>query len=61
MIGDEASYVCSTCGEDIVIPVDPSAGSDQTYTEDCPVCCHPNIIHVVYDPDTGPQIWSEGE
>ena len=24
---DEASYVCDSCGEDIVLPIDLSAGS----------------------------------
>ena len=43
---DEAVYVCESCGEDIVVPVDPTAGGDQEYVEDCPVCCHPNVIHV---------------
>ena len=43
---DEAAYICPSCGEQIVIPIDPTAGNDQQYTEDCPVCCNPNIIHL---------------
>ncbi len=43
---DETSYVCDSCGEDIVVPIDPSQGDEQEYGEDCPVCCHPNIIHL---------------
>src|SRR5580700_3362380 len=43
---DEASYLCDSCGEEIVVPVDLSAGSTQEYVEDCPVCCHPNAAHV---------------
>ena len=46
---DEASYVCDSCGEDIVVPIDWSAGSRQKYVEDCPVCCNPNIIYVEID------------
>lgn len=42
----EASYICDACGEEIVVPIDYSAGSEQEYVEDCPVCCHPNLIHV---------------
>lgn len=42
----EGRYICDACGEEIVIPLDVSEGSHQTYTEDCPVCCHPNTIHV---------------
>ena len=47
----EASYTCDSCGEEIVIPVDPSAGAEQQYVEDCPVCCCPNVIRVEIDPD----------
>ena len=43
---DEASYVCDSCGEDIVVPIDWSGGNRQSYVEDCPVCCNPNVIHV---------------
>lgn len=44
--GTEASYLCDACGEVIVIPVDLSEGCSQTFVEDCPVCCRPNVIHV---------------
>ncbi len=40
----EASYTCPSCGEEIVIPVDPSEGARQDFVEDCPVCCSPNRI-----------------
>lgn len=43
---DEARYVCDSCGEEIVIPLDVTGGSNQIYVEDCPVCCCPNVIHV---------------
>jgi hypothetical protein len=59
---DEGAYVCPTCGERIVIPLDPSGGADQTYVEDCPVCCNPNVIHVEFleEPDP-PRVWAESE
>lgn len=47
----EAVYVCDSCGEEIVVPVDISAGAHQDYVEDCPVCCHPMRLHVDIDPD----------
>jgi hypothetical protein len=47
----EASYICDSCGEEIEIPVDVSAGARQSYVEDCPVCCNPNVIHVMVDDD----------
>lgn len=46
---DEASYICDACGEEIIVPVDVSAGAHQSYVEDCPVCCRPNVIHVDID------------
>jgi hypothetical protein len=56
------SYVCPTCGESIVVPLDRSAGTDQEYGEDCPVCCHPNIIHVeFFDEGEPPRVWAEAE
>ena len=59
-VNDEASYVCDACGEEIVIPVDPSAGSHQDFVEDCPVCCRPNVIHVDFLDDEV-RVWSEAE
>lgn len=58
---DEASYVCSACGEEIIIPIDASAGSSQRYVEDCPVCCRPNVIHLELDEDGGARAWAEAE
>ena len=56
----DASYVCDACGEEIVIPLDLSAGETQEYVEDCPVCCRPNVIHVeITDGDV--RIWAERE
>jgi len=57
----EAHYVCDSCGEEIVIPLDLSAGNDQQYVEDCPVCCRPNVIQVTIGADGEARIWSEGE
>jgi hypothetical protein len=48
---DDGSYVCDSCGEDIIIPLDGTGGSSQEYVEDCPVCCRPHLIRVTFDPD----------
>jgi len=40
------SYICPSCGEEIVIPIDVTEGVFQRYVEDCPVCCCPNVITV---------------
>lgn len=58
---DEANYICDACGEEIVIPVDLSAGSRQEYVEDCPVCCRPNIVYVDIDELGDVRSWSESE
>ena len=58
----DASYVCPTCGEAVVIPLDRSQGDVQVYGEDCPVCCHPNVIHVEFDEAWDePRVWAEAE
>ncbi len=59
---DEGRYVCPTCGESIVIPLDSSGGGEQQYVEDCPVCCNPNVIHVEFmEPGEPARIWAEAE
>jgi hypothetical protein len=59
---DEGSYVCPSCGETIVIPLDPSAGDEQRYVEDCPICCNPNVIHVeLFGEAEPPRVWAERE
>ena len=47
----EGVYLCDSCGEEIVVPVDISAGAHQDYVEDCPVCCHPMSLRIEIDPD----------
>jgi hypothetical protein len=58
---DSGSYVCDACGEEIVIPVDASAGASQEYTEDCPVCCRPHLIHVEIEEGGRVRVWAEPE
>ena len=47
-----ADYTCAYCGESNPAFIDPSAGSLQTYVEDCQVCCRPNVLHVAIDEET---------
>jgi len=58
---DEASYLCNSCGEEVVIPVDLSAGSNQEYVEDCPVCCRANVIHVEIEDGGELRVWADWE
>ena len=58
---DERTYVCEGCGEEIVVPIDLSQGRSQTYVEDCPVCCRPNVVHVELDATGQAMLWAEPE
>lgn len=57
----EGSYICDACGEEVVVPLDVSAGANQRYVEDCPVCCRPNVIHVHIDEQGHAQLLAEPE
>jgi hypothetical protein len=58
---DEAGYLCDWCGEEIVVPIDLSAGERQEYVEDCPVCCRPNAIRVEADEYGTVRVWARRE
>jgi len=45
----EAGFQCASCGEWNATTVDESAGSKQSYVEDCQVCCKPNLLRIEYD------------
>ena len=45
----QAKFQCAGCGEWNSTFVDESAGHQQTYVEDCQVCCKPNVLHAHYD------------
>jgi hypothetical protein len=47
-----AEYFCAFCGESNTTFVDLSAGNEQSYVEDCQVCCRPNILYVRVDEET---------
>ncbi len=46
---EEATVTCPYCGEGITLLADCSAG-DQSYIEDCSVCCQPIIVSVSVAP-----------
>jgi len=59
---DEANFLCAFCGRTNYITVDPSAGYEQDYVEDCQFCCQPNQIHITIDMDSlEPEVWAEME
>ena len=47
-----SEYICAFCGEINSTFVDLSAGMQQVYTEDCQVCCHPNVLYIYIEEDT---------
>ena len=49
-------YGCAFCGEDNEVFVDRGGGRRQIFTEDCTVCCRPNLITLTLDEDGGADI-----
>ncbi|OKH19664.1 hypothetical protein NIES593_20570 [Hydrococcus rivularis NIES-593] len=45
-------YFCAFCGEPNSTFVDLSAGMQQSYVEDCQVCCRPNVLYIQVDEET---------
>lgn len=50
MLEEELSITCPYCYESVSILVDCTAG-DQSYVEDCSVCCQPIVIQLELTPD----------
>lgn len=40
---------CAACGEENETLLDLSGGFYQEYTEDCAVCCRPNLLMITVD------------
>jgi len=47
---EEVIVDCPGCGEPCSLGVDTSAGAEQSYFEDCPVCCKPMEVFVRSEP-----------
>ena len=43
------AFGCAFCGEENETFVEPTAGRRQTFTEDCVVCCRPNLITLAFE------------
>ncbi len=50
------TYDCAFCGEENEVFADDGGGRHQTFTEDCTVCCRPNLITLRWDDDGEVQI-----
>jgi hypothetical protein len=42
---------CPYCGEPIILVVDEGGGANQSYIEDCEVCCRPMQVYLSRDDD----------
>lgn len=40
---------CPYCGEPVTVQADSVGVAEETYVEDCPVCCRPWTVHVTRD------------
>lgn len=49
---NNVDFGCAYCGEINTTFVDISAGSQQSYVEDCQVCCQPNVLYIYIDEET---------
>ena len=47
-----SEYICAYCGESNLTFVDLSAGAQQSYVEDCQVCCRPGGLYLYVDEET---------
>ena len=57
MLIDSLEFFCAFCGEPSEVDLDPGAGRRQSFTEDCQVCCRPNVLRVELDVDGFPSVY----
>ncbi len=48
---DYRAYDCAFCGEENEVLVDVRESGRVTLTEDCRVCCRPNLLTIAVDSD----------
>lgn len=51
---------CPFCGETSPVEIDEGGGERQEFVDECPVCCHPLLVHIAPDV-TGQdlEVWCE--
>lgn len=57
---EECFLDCPYCGEPISVLVDCSC-EEQTYVEDCQVCCRPMLLHIIVDNEGFPGVYAQRE
>jgi hypothetical protein len=48
---DSGQYACPSCGVEVIVPIDMSAGRIRSTSRDCPVCCAPVLLQVHVEED----------
>ena len=48
-LNGDNEYTCAYCFQQNPHWVDPGGGKQQQYTEDCQVCCRPNVLFIHWD------------
>ena len=48
-----STYTCPSCHQTVDTYPDPGGGERQSYVEDCPLCCRPNVLDAAWDEDLG--------
>jgi len=56
----ETNISCPYCGESISVLVDDSV-PEQSYVEDCQVCCRPIVLDVIVDLDGDAMVSARSE
>ncbi|WP_286875871.1 CPXCG motif-containing cysteine-rich protein [Marinimicrobium sp. UBA4509] len=56
----EKNIHCAYCDEVITLLIDPSI-SEQSYVEDCQVCCQPISVDVVIDETEAVEVYARQE
>lgn len=40
----EGRTFCDTCGQEVFVPIDVTAGQHQDFVEECPICGSPMVL-----------------
>lgn len=50
-LSEEAKFICGSCRQEFVFPVDVTDGPKQQFVEECPICSHENVIRIEVNDD----------